>query len=287
MLHTTLRRFCRSGVIRRHYAELSDENSAIAQSLYSRKQITEETVNEWKIKAICSTLQISLPQPPMALLPGWHQLFCLPTVPTSELSDDGYEADFAPPEPYIARMWGGSKLKWNIDPTTSKPHAIKVGDTLRKTTSVNNVVFKEGKKSGKLLILDLANQYTRVDDGKELLQDNVSMIYRTQPFAAPVNSDGRVHAQSNHKSHNDSLIAQPAENPSKWTRTVRASSVLLFRYSALTFNAHMIHYDQSYSNSEGFQNTLVHGPLQAQLLLDHVNRIFPGRGISSFSYRGK
>ena len=123
-----------------------------------------------------------------------------------------------------------------------------------------------------------------------ILNDNVSMIYRTQPFSNSIDPStlkNLLHAQAKHKSTNEStVLAEPSDMPTKWIRTVSGSPVLLFRYSALTFNAHMIHYDQSYSNSEGFETTLVHGPLQAQLLLDLVHRIFPFRPILEFNYRG-
>lgn len=268
------------------FRNINEDHNKIIEDLYSREQVSEEEITPWRIKAICATLDIPNSKSITTLQPGWHQLFCLPTVGTSKLSADGYEDDFAPPKPYIARMWGGSKLSWNIDSKTSKPFKISIGDKIRKKTSIEKATFKEGKKSGNLLILDVVNQYSRVADNEDFLKDTVSMIYRTKAF------DKKDIVKENstplhvHQQDFSEIICEPSSNPTKWTRTLVASPVLLFRYSALTFNAHMIHYDQNYSVNEGFNNTLVHGPLQAQLLLDHINRIFPEKNITQFSYRG-
>merc|ERR1712137_221429 len=116
-------------VTRRGFATGIDAD-AITKQLLAQKQVSVATVDEWRAKAIGATLhrsswlQEQSNSHSVRLLPGWHQLFCLPTVATNELSPDGYEPDFAPPEPFIARMWGGSSIKWEIDPSTEQPFGI-------------------------------------------------------------------------------------------------------------------------------------------------------------------
>ena len=255
--------------------------SAMIQALRNRREIIVDVVDGWRVRALATTLNREWKET-ARLIPGWHQLFCLPAVPTRELSSDGYEPTFAPSAPYVARMWGGSSIDWEVDQNTSLPFVVRAGDSLQRTSFIGDIQLKEGKKSGPLLLMKVCHEYARQTDQQVLVKESTSMIYRTQPFSMSENVSQKK-ASSRHQEHFEIVELGVGE----WSQRVPSSSVLLFRYSALTFNAHMIHYDQSYSNSEGFSQPLVHGPLQAQLLLDLVDRIEPNRQVKHFSYRGK
>ena len=256
-------------------ANLSNEE--LTKTLLERPPlIVEETVSDWKLQALSATLQRSgkldyLPQ-------GWHSIFCCPTVQTNQLGADGYENELAPPAPYISRMWGGSTLKWNI-----KSEFLKVGEVLQKKTKISNVKLTEGKKSGKLAIITIQSDYTNLSKKQTLLNESINMIYRTQPFANP-NGNAEVPESPKELHLSPVTLLQVAGN--HWRKSLVPSSLLLFRYSALTFNSHMIHYDLSYALKEGFTHILVHGPLQAQLIIDTIQLIFPNAFIEEFSYSG-
>ena len=252
-------------------------NEELIKSLLERSPLVlEESITQWKLQALSATLQRPtnfnyLPQ-------GWHSVFCCPTVQTNNLGSDGYENELAPPAPYISRMWGGSILKWN-----KNTDQIKIGEVLQKKTNISNVKLTEGKKSGKLAILTINSDYSNLTKNQLLLNEKINMIYRTQPFANS-NATAEVPQAPRELHLSPATLLQVANN--HWRRSLIPSSLLLFRYSALTFNSHMIHYDLSYALNEGFNHILVHGPLQAQLIIDTVQLIFPDKFIEEFSYSG-
>jgi 3-methylfumaryl-CoA hydratase len=161
-----------------------------------------------------------------------------PLARTSELSDDGHprRGGFLPPVELPRRMWAGSRLVWH--------RPLRIGEHLVRESTIANIEEKQGR-AGPLVFVTV---HHAVRAGKELLlEEDQDLVYRGADRAPLRSAEAR---------------------PSTWLRTVNPNEVLLFRYSALMFNGHRIHYDRQYAESEGYPNVVVHGPLIATLLLD-------------------
>lgn len=181
-----------------------------------------------------------------ALPPLWHWIYFWETAPASALGRDGHAArgGFLPPIALPHRMWAGGRLRFH--------RPLRVGGTVRKTSTVADVTEKQGR-SGRLAFVTVRHEIA--DGGGLCLVEEQDIVYREarRPGAAP---QGR-----------------PASGDAVWRRHVRPDPVLLFRYSALTFNGHRIHYDQPYATGhEGYPGLIVHGPLLATLLIDLLLR---------------
>ncbi|MBU3740537.1 MAG: acyl-CoA dehydrogenase [Rhodoferax sp.] len=195
------------------------------------------------------------------LPPLWHWLYFLPQAPQSELGADGHPrtGGFLPPVPLPRRMWAGGRITWHAP--------IQLGERLRKTTTIVSVRHKSGR-SGDLVFLVLRHVFTRAH-GVSLITEEQDLVYR-----APA-QPGDPAPQP-----------QAATADAMWSRTIVPDPVLLFRYSALTFNGHRIHYDRPYATDvEGYGGLVVHGPLIATLLADLVSRELSGAQLRSFSFR--
>ncbi|MEO0493782.1 MAG: MaoC family dehydratase N-terminal domain-containing protein [Actinomycetota bacterium] len=194
------------------------------------------------------------PLPPM-----WHVAFFLEVAPTAGLGTDGHPArgGFLPPVALPRRMWAGSRIEFHAP--------IPVGADAVKTSTVDDVVIKEGK-SGTLCFVTVSHR-TEVE-GALCIAEHQDLVYRDDPDAdAPTPQP------------------KPAPTDADVTESITPSEVLLFRYSALTFNGHRIHYDRRYAGDvEGYDGLVVHGPLTATLLADLATR--DGGDLATFSFRG-
>jgi 3-methylfumaryl-CoA hydratase len=192
----------------------------------------------------------------------WHWLYFLPQHRHSEIGPDGHtrRGGFLPPVPLPRRMWAGGRLQWEV------ANPLRVGDALRRVSSIESVIHKRGRSGDLLFVLV---RHAIFNDTGLCLTEEHDIVYRAaaQPGeAAPA------------------PIA--ADQSAPWQREVLADAVLLFRYSALTFNSHRIHYDRSYATQEeGYPGLVVHGPLIATLLLDLVRRHLPDATIAQFSFK--
>ncbi len=196
------------------------------------------------------------------LPPMWHWLYFLPTAPQSALSDDGHpeRGDFMPPVPLPRRMFAGSRV------TLRAP--LRLGSRAERTGVIRRVEVKEGR-SGRLAFVTVG--YTIRQDGRLCVEEEQDIVYRepAAPVPPPVS------------------VALPPVAAGSWSRDLQADSRLLFRFSALTFNAHRIHYDRDYARQvEGYPGLVVHGPLTALLLANLVRTHAPERAIVEFSFRG-
>jgi 3-methylfumaryl-CoA hydratase len=188
-----------------------------------------------------------------------HWCLAPPMVPQSRLDPDGHPArgDFLPPVPLPRRMWAAGRLEF-FD-------ALRVGDAVERHSRIVDVNIKEGR-SGRLCFVAVDHE---ISTPRGLaLKERHDIVYRdaasgdTQP-AAPARDERRA----------------------RWTETKSADPVMLFRYSALTFNGHRIHYDRQYvMEVEGYPGLIVHGPLQATLLIEFAASIH-GPGPKVFSFR--
>lgn len=191
--------------------------------------------------------------------------FCLGQLmePTGQLGEDGHpkKVGFLPPVPLPRRMWAGGSLAFFDD--------LRVGDGVRRVSRIVDVAVKEGR-SGTLCFVIIDHQYD-VND-LAVIEERQEIVYRKPSFCGPV-----------------SKPASPEEPiaPGNHSRAVSLSAPLLFRYSALMLNGHRIHYDRAYAcDIEFYPGLVVHGPLQATLLL-HFARELKARPPKTFSFRAE
>ena len=199
------------------------------------------------------------PLPPLA-----HWLYFLPAHPMREIGPDGHarRGGFLPPVPLPRRMWAGGRLQWQ----PSNP--LRVGDPVQRHSRIAAVEHKRGR-SGDLVFVTVVHEI-RNDAGLALTEEH-DIVYRAAPApgAAPA-----------------SPVAAPGN--AAWQRELTPDDVLLFRYSALTFNGHRIHYDRRYvTQVEGYPGLVVHGPLIATLLLDLVRRHAPDAKVQRFEFKAQ
>jgi 3-methylfumaryl-CoA hydratase len=198
-----------------------------------------------------------LPGPSDQLPPLGHWLFFLPEDKQSTLSSDGHPrtGGFLPPISVSRRMWAGGSLEF-LRPVPLEVHAVK-------TSVVESIDTKNGN-AGALTFVTV--NHSLEIGGEIYVRERQNLVYLSD-----VPSPRQV---------------EPSVRPSSATQRVVLDITALFRFSALTFNAHRIHYDGAYARQiEGYTGLLVHGPFQAMLLMNHVQQSFPHAKIGSFSFR--
>ncbi len=223
-----------------------------------KTEIRADAVAPGPVAALSATLDRDDPPPqpgdPIPLL--WHWLFFLDRYRASELSPDGHvqRGGLLPPVPLPRRMWAGSRFEFH--------QPLRVGDQMTRETRVIDIKEKTGR-SGPLVFVAVRHQISN-DNGLAISEEH-DIVYREHGPGAP---------------------AQAAPANAAWERTIQADDVLLFRYSALTFNAHRIHYDRRYATEvEGYPGLVVHGPLIATLLMDLLRTHRPEANVERFSFR--
>jgi 3-methylfumaryl-CoA hydratase len=156
------------------------------------------------------------------------------------------------------RMWAGGRLQFE--------HPLQVGDEITRTSRIASVTTKEGRTGSLVFVLV---RHEIADARGVALTEEHDIVYRD---VAPVGTP--------------TAKAQPAPTDESFAREIVPDAVLLFRYSALTFNGHRIHYDRSYvTEVEGYPGLIVHGPLIATLLLDLLRRERPEARVRRFTFR--
>jgi hydroxyacyl-ACP dehydratase HTD2-like protein with hotdog domain len=197
--------------------------------------------------------------------PLWHWLYFLDRPATHELGPDGHPAagHFMPPVPQRRRMYAGGRASY--------AGAIRCGDEITRRSELADATIKQGR-SGELLFVTVRSVFTRADD--VIATEEQDVVYRSGPPAA----DGAAGARG---------PGQGAE-PGPWQIRIVPDPVLLFRFSALTYNAHRIHYDADYATAvEGHPGLVVHGPLLALLCLELPRRHLPGQRVTQLSFRAR
>ena len=202
------------------------------------------------------------PAPGTSLPYLWHWLYFLPIYAQSEIGEDGHakRGGFMPPVPLPRRMWAASDFEFNAP--------LLVGDALQRTSTIVDVKEKSGR-TGSLIFVKVKHEIRRNNQAAVALTEHHNIVYR--PAARP-----------------DDVAPPPQAAPveSAWQRHITPSDVLLFRYSALTFNGHRIHYDRKYvTEVEGYPGLIVHGPLIATLLMDLLRRQLPDAKVLKFEFK--
>jgi len=227
-----------------------------------------ETVHDLVTPTPCAALAATLdreperPAPGTVLPPLWHWLYFLPLHRQSAIGPDGHaqRGGFLPPVPLPRRMWAGSQFSFHAP--------IRVGDAVRRVSTIDSVSEKSGR-SGPLVFVKVRHQVFCNDGAQAALTEFHDIVYREparpgEAAAAP----------------------QAAPAAAAWRRSITPDDVLLFRYSALTFNGHRIHYDRRYvTEVEGYPGLIVHGPLIATLLMDLLRRERPDATVARFEFR--
>jgi len=227
-----------------------------------RTEQTSDVLHRTPARALALTLD----QPEADLVEGgrlpelWHWLYFLPLVPTSQLGVDGHprRGGFLPPVSLERRMWAGGRVAFH--------HDLHLGEPVTRTSEIVSVDSKQAK-SGPMVLLTV--RHTLMSPQGLAVEEEQDIVYLSRPssYRAPP--------------------PDPVSADAEWTDEQQVDPVLLFRFSALTFNAHRIHYDLPYAvQEENYPGLVVHGPLQAVLLMQSARRHHPGRRVGRYAYRG-
>lgn len=242
-------------------APLDAHTLAQLQTWQGKRESFKDLITPAPLRALSATLDREDPEPQIGtpLPPLWHWLYFLPHAQQSELGPDGHakRGGFLPPVPLPRRMWAGGRLQWHAP--------LRVGDEVERVSTIESVTHKTGR-SGELVFVLVKHE---VYNAQGLcLTEAHDIVYRPaalpgDPVPAPVT----------------------AQKQAPWQREIAPDDVLLFRYSALTFNGHRIHYDRKYvTEVEGYPGLVVHGPLIATLLLDLLRR-HTDRAVVRFEFK--
>jgi 3-methylfumaryl-CoA hydratase len=227
-----------------------------------KTETVDDAVSSAPLRAMAATLDLEVPSPTPGdpIPPLWHWLYFLPTPRQSAIGPDGHakRGGFLPPIELPRRMWAGSRVEF------AQP--LRVGQAISRTSRIEDVQAKQGR-SGTLVFVKVRHEIRA--EGQLALVDVHDIVYRE--LAPP---GERAPAG----------VAAPDD--AQWSRAIVADDVLLFRYSALTFNGHRIHYDRRYvTEVEGYPGLVVHGPLIATLLLDLLRRQRPDASVKRFEFK--
>jgi len=192
--------------------------------------------------------------------PVWHWLYFLPVHRQSAIGPDGHakRGGFLPPVPLPRRMWAGSRMVFHAP--------LQAGHAIRRDSKIADVRMKEGR-TGPLVFVNVAHRIYA--ENTLAITEEHDIVYRQLPTPGDAAVQGIL-----------------APEQAAWVREIHPDDVLLFRYSALTFNGHRIHYDRRYvTQVEGYPGLIVHGPLIATLLLDVLRCEMPHAQLSTFAFK--
>jgi 3-methylfumaryl-CoA hydratase len=231
-----------------------------------RRETVDDVVSASKAAALAATLDRddASPLAGAPLPPPWHWMLCVPAARQSALGPDGHPArgGFLPPVPLPRRMWAGGRLTF--------PQPLRVGEAVQRRSLVTSVERKSGR-SGEMVFVVVRHEF-HGPRGLAITEEH-DIVYRDLPGAT------------------GSAVPPAPTYPSApaiqaWERRIVPDDVLLFRYSALTFNGHRIHYDRRYATEvEGYPGLVVHAPLIATLLVDLLRRNMPDASVAAIEFR--
>ncbi len=226
-----------------------------------RTETREDLIHAALVNAMAATLDRDETYRVGEALPLlWHWLFFWAVSPASGIGPDGHpkRGGFLPPVALPRRMWAGGRLRFAAP--------LPVGAAASRVSRIKDVNAKTGS-SGRLAFVTVEHEISA--NGQLAVREEHDIVYRDNPQPGAA-----------------AAVPKPAPTDAQWSRTITPDPVLLFRYSALTFNGHRIHYDRSYvTEVEGYPGLIVHGPLIATLLMDLVRRELPERTVAEFSFR--
>lgn len=232
-------------------------------SWIGRTRTVHDEITAFPLNALSATLDrddphgvAGTPVPPL-----WHWLYFLAIFRPGEMRPDGHAqgGEFMPPIPLPRRVWAGSKFIWNSG------NPLRVGDQATRVSRIAEITPKEGK-GGELVFVKLIHEFHN-ERGLSFTNEHLSAFRGT--------------AKGEAKSE-----PAAADQVSAWHRQLVPDAVLLFRFSALMFNSHRIHFDWPYATrEEKYPTLLVQGPLIATLLMDLLRRYTPGAAVRSLEFK--
>jgi 3-methylfumaryl-CoA hydratase len=227
-----------------------------------RTRSETDLVAAFPVKALIATLDTGDPEPRLGdvVMPYWHLLNFCEAAPASKIGEDGHprRGDFLPPVVLPRRMFAGTRLEF------IKP--LRIGERVERVSEIANVQDKSGS-SGAMVFVTVRHRIAG-ENGPAIVEEQ-DFVYREAPTpgARPT-------------------APRPAPTDATWSKTITPDPVLLFRFSALIFVGHRIHYDHPYvTQVEGYPGLLVHGPLMGLVQLELARRSNPGRQIAKYEYR--
>lgn len=231
------------------------------KSWVGRTESSEDVISPWPVRALSASFD--LPEPDLAegadIPAGWHWLYFLEAKRASELGTDGHpqRGGFLPPVPLPRRMWAGGRIEFR--------RPLRIGEKARRESAILSVEPKSGR-SGEMVFVVV--RHTLYGSGEVTAIEEQDIVYREAAKPGEPQPAGK-----------------PASVQPRWRQQVAANTTLLFRFSALTFNGHRIHYDLPYATGvEHYSSLIVHGPMQALLLLGLCRHA--RRPVMRFGYRG-
>jgi 3-methylfumaryl-CoA hydratase len=231
-----------------------------------RKQTADDVLHPGPANLL--RLAFARPEPELksgdALPPAWLALYFLPQYRPDALRPDGSprDAGVVPPMPFPRRMFAGERVRFH------KP--LRIGDAVRRETELADISVKHGG-TGTLVFATVVNRVFGPDG--LALEDERRTVFREEVKAGEGNQAPR---------------REPAPTEVPWRKRVTPDPVLLFRFSALTFNSHRIHYDRTWAmQTEGYPGLVVHGPLTTTLLIDFARDCNPGRSLRGYATQAR
>lgn len=229
-----------------------------------RTETLTERLDGWPVRGLQALLDTQPDAREGSIAPALAQwLWFAPMVPRSQVDTDGHprRGGFLPPVALPRRMWAGSDIRFHAPMT--------IGATVRKTMTIDDIALKQGS-SGPLVFVRVHNAYASADDDALLLDETQILVYRDPPGT-----------------DEPAPRPRPAPEDPAWSSEIAVDAAMMFRYSAVTFNAHRIHYDSDYSRDvEGYPAILVQGQLGATLMIEALLARTGGQRPASFSFRG-
>ncbi|MGO9948504.1 MAG: MaoC family dehydratase N-terminal domain-containing protein [Steroidobacteraceae bacterium] len=238
--------------------EISTVDMEALRGWIGRTETAQDEITPRLVRELNATLDLDAPEADAPAPLGVHWCLAPPAVKASLIGSDGHpvRGGFLPPVPLPRRMWAGGQVRFH-DP-------LRVGDKVERRSRVGDVAVKRGR-SGVLCFVSVSHEYFTARG--LAVEDRQDVVYRD--FSTVTTGTAN-------------RVNLPAP---EWRRGMQADPVLLLRYSALTFNGHRIHYDRPYAtNVEGYPGLIVHGPLQATLLIEFAASI-KGEPPKQFHYR--
>lgn len=242
-------------------AKRSDiEQGDAEQSHVEQRVVRTELINPGPSQALANLLGTDIPTFEVPTL--WHWIHLLEKRPHADLGPDGHPTFGipAPPGPGQRRMFAGGRV------STGAP--LVFGEPATRTTWVAGTTSKQGS-TGPLTFVTVRNEYAQ--DGMVCIVDENDIVYRTPGSSLAVTAGTLQH--------------KPGPAPREPALMLTADEALLFRFSALTYNAHRIHYDHNWVREEGYSDLVVHGPLQALMMGELIRRAGDGLIGKRFAYR--
>ncbi len=227
------------------------------QQWIGKSETRQDEISLILAQRMAATLGLDSPKIDENLPYLWHWMFFQSQLPAKFLGRDGHPAlgGFMPPAEGRNRMWAGGEFIFE--------QALKIGQPAQCISTISDVVEKIGR-TGSLVFVTIEHKYSQ--HNQHCFTEYQNVVYKE---ATPPR-----------------LESEAAPSP-QWQHDIAPNATLLFRYSAVTFNGHRIHYDYPYTTEiEGYDNLVVHGPMMATWSLNGFKTAFPDKKVRRFSYKG-